>query len=413
MVLVPIAVVMIPIMLLPKPLILKSRAAAGTLEHDPADPHAGEDFEFGEVFIHQVIETIEFVLGAISNTASYLRLWALSLAHSQLTDVFFEKCLGMAIAHVKTPNMAGVTGGLVMFFGFAMWLAATFGVLMVMESLSAVLHALRLHWVEFQNKFYKGDGRKFEPFSFASLRKQEALETQFRRSLEAVQEATSSRDALSTRCDDLAQALSSSQSGAASEGSRAEALSARVAALEQALAQSEARLDSSATDRDALGRQLAEAVAEAVEPAEAEDTVEPAQTAEAVDAVELAAAMETEATEPRAQLAAAELQGVETPEAVDAANTAETAVVVGNAEPQAQPASAEAQLGGTTAAAAATAVAAAQAVGTSAHLVQGTSSADSGVSTQVPIAPVPAAAAGADGDAGGGGGPAALHPTGR
>ena len=85
---------------------------------------------------------------------------------------------------------------------------------------------------------------------------QEALETQFRRSLKAVQEATLSRDALSTRCDDLAQALSSCQSDAASEESRAEALSARVANLEQALAQSEARLDSTTTEKEALGRQL-------------------------------------------------------------------------------------------------------------------------------------------------------------
>ena len=44
-----------------------------------------------DFIVEAAIETIEFVLGTVSNTASYLRLWALSLAHSQLAHVFFDK----------------------------------------------------------------------------------------------------------------------------------------------------------------------------------------------------------------------------------------------------------------------------------------------------------------------------------
>jgi len=159
----------IPWMLLVKPLVLRSRIKAREaalargeelIEDHSHGGHGHEDEGFGAIMIEQIIHTIEYVLGTISNTASYLRLWALSLAHAQLAEVFYEKTI--------LGGMQAGSGPMV-FITCAMFFGMTVAVLLMMDVLECFLHALRLHWVEFQNKFYYADGEEFTPFSYAAF----------------------------------------------------------------------------------------------------------------------------------------------------------------------------------------------------------------------------------------------------
>ena len=82
-----------------------------------ADSHGhveGEPLDIAAIAIQSMIHTIEFALGTISNTASYLRLWALSLAHSQLAKVFYDMLLAGAL---EKGSVIGVSAHFVVDFG--------------------------------------------------------------------------------------------------------------------------------------------------------------------------------------------------------------------------------------------------------------------------------------------------------
>jgi V-type H+-transporting ATPase subunit a len=175
------ALIAIPLMLIPKPILLlfKHKREQRHDGHGHAHGHGYEKlieegnnhrdthhedggFNFAEICIHQIIETIEFVLGTVSHASSYLRQWALSLAHQQLALVFFDK--------IMTPALSG-GNPLSIYISFSIFAMVTTGVLLGMDVLECFLHTLRLHWVEFQSKFYKADGRAFKGYTHKAVLK--------------------------------------------------------------------------------------------------------------------------------------------------------------------------------------------------------------------------------------------------
>lgn len=115
-----------------------------------------KDFKFGMSLVNSFMEIFESILLLIGNTASFLRILGLALAHSGIMYGF--------AAMAQRAFEGGIPG---IFLGA---IAYIFGNILgiALEGIVAYAHCTRLHFYEWFTKFYSGRGKLFTPLSIQS-----------------------------------------------------------------------------------------------------------------------------------------------------------------------------------------------------------------------------------------------------
>ena len=100
----------------------------------------------GIYFVQSFFELFEVMLSYLSNTLSFVRIGAFAVSHAAMMEVV----LMLAGAEAGSPN----------------WIVVILGNIFVtaMEGLIVAIQVLRLEYYEMFSRFYKGNGRAFQPF---------------------------------------------------------------------------------------------------------------------------------------------------------------------------------------------------------------------------------------------------------
>ncbi|TXT54931.1 MAG: V-type ATP synthase subunit I [Candidatus Thorarchaeota archaeon] len=129
-----------------------------------------------------MVHLMESVLGMISHTVSYARIFALNTVHVILSGVFITLLPPLLVIPFPHIELLGVEiipetvwhegpHGPEQVQPFLPLLGAVVGTLIVgiLEGLLAFMHTLRLHFVEWFSKFYHAGGIPFDPFTIKRI----------------------------------------------------------------------------------------------------------------------------------------------------------------------------------------------------------------------------------------------------
>ncbi len=127
-----------------------------------------------------IVHLLESVIGMISHTVSYARIFALNTVHIILSSVFITMLPPLLTIYFPPFSLFGVEiiPHEVYYHTTETWgapsmplLGAFIGTLIVgiLEGLLGFMHTLRLHFVEWFSKFYHAGGVEFKPFHVTRL----------------------------------------------------------------------------------------------------------------------------------------------------------------------------------------------------------------------------------------------------
>jgi V/A-type H+-transporting ATPase subunit I len=104
-------------------------------------------------FMEGIVDILETLSGAISNTVSFLRVGAFALSHAVLSFIIFTMA-----DKVGGAMLGGLWQTVVFIFGNA--------VIIFLEAMIVAIQVVRLQYYEFFSKFFTETGTEFKPFRF-------------------------------------------------------------------------------------------------------------------------------------------------------------------------------------------------------------------------------------------------------